>query len=68
MDDWHKGKYNQHSNEVKANFPDRTKQIVFKITKATATNENAMDNLKIGTIMILQLIHCSSVLYLLKNF
>ena len=45
MDDWHKGKYKEHSNEVKANFPDRTKPIVFKIIKSSSTNENAMDNL-----------------------
>jgi Fic family protein len=44
-DDWHKGKYKQHSNAVEANFPDRTKQIVFKTTEAGFATENAMENL-----------------------
>ena len=44
-DDWHKGKYKQHSNAVEANFPDGTKQIVFKTTEAGFATENAMENL-----------------------
>ena len=44
-DDWHKGKYKQHSNAVEANFPDGTKQIVFKTTEPGFTTENAMENL-----------------------
>lgn len=44
-DDWHKGKYKQHSNAVEANFPDGTKQIVFQTTEAGFATENAMLNL-----------------------
>ena len=44
-DDWHKGKYKQHSNAVEANFPDGTKQIVFKTTQPGFATENAMENL-----------------------
>ena len=44
-DDWHRGKYKQHSNAVEANFPDGTKQIVFKTTEAGFATENAMENL-----------------------
>ena len=44
-DDWHKGKYKQHSNAVEANFPDETKQIVFKTTEPGFATENAMENL-----------------------
>ena len=44
-DEWHKGKYKQHSNAVEANFPDGTKQIVFKTTEAGYATENAMENL-----------------------
>ncbi len=44
-DDWHKGKYKQHSNAVEANFPDGTKQIVFQTTEAGFATENAMENL-----------------------
>ena len=44
-DDWHKGKYKQHSNAVEANFPDGTKQIVFKTTEPGFATENAMENL-----------------------
>jgi Fic family protein len=41
-DDWHKGKYKQHSNAVEANFPDGTKQIVFQTTKAGFPTEDAI--------------------------
>ncbi len=44
-DEWHKGKYKQHSNAVEANFPDGTKQIVFQTTEAGFATENAMQNL-----------------------
>ena len=43
-DEWHKGKYKQHSNAVEANYPDGTKQIVFQTTEAGFTTENAMQN------------------------
>jgi Fic family protein len=41
-DEWHKGKYKLHSNAVKANFPDGTKQIVFQTTEAGFPTEDAM--------------------------
>lgn len=41
-DEWHKGKYKQHSNAVEANFPDGTKQIVFQTTEAGFPTEDAM--------------------------
>ena len=41
-DEWHKGNYKQHSNTVEANFPDGTKQIVFKTTEAGFPTEDAM--------------------------
>ena len=44
-DEWHKGKYKQHSNAVEANFPDGTKQIVFRTTEAGFPTEEAMRNL-----------------------
>jgi Fic family protein len=44
-DEWHKGKYKQHSNAVEANYPDGTKQIVFQTTEAGFATENAMRNL-----------------------
>jgi Fic family protein len=44
-DEWHKGKYKQHSNAVEANYPDGTKQIVFQTTEAGFATENAMLNL-----------------------
>ena len=44
-DEWHKGKYKQHSNAVEANYPDGTKQIVFQTTEAGFATENAMENL-----------------------
>ena len=44
-DEWHKGKYKQHSNAVEANYPDGTKQIVFQTTEAGFATENAMQNL-----------------------
>jgi Fic family protein len=44
-DEWHKGKYKQHSNAVEANFPDGTKQIVFQTTEPGFATEDAMRNL-----------------------
>lgn len=44
-DEWHKGKYKQHSNAVEANLPDGTKQIVFQTTEAGFPTEDAMRNL-----------------------
>ncbi len=44
-DEWHRGKYKQHSNAVEANFPDGTKQIVFQTTEAGFPTEDAMRNL-----------------------
>ncbi len=44
-DEWHKGKYKQHSNAVEANYPDGTKQIVFQTTEAGFATENAMEKL-----------------------
>lgn len=44
-DEWHKGKYKQHSNAVEANFPDGTKQIVFQTTEAGFPTEESMKNL-----------------------
>jgi Fic family protein len=44
-DEWHKGKYKQHSNAVEANFPDGTKQIVFQTTEAGFPTEDAMRSL-----------------------
>ena len=44
-DEWHKGKYKQHSNAVQANFPDGTKQIVFQTTDAGFPTEVAMRDL-----------------------
>jgi Fic family protein len=41
-DEWHKGKYKQHSNAVEANFPDGTKQIIFETTQAGFPTEDAM--------------------------
>jgi Fic family protein len=45
IDEWHRGKYKQHSNAVEANFPDGTKQIVFQTTEAGFPKEDAMRNL-----------------------
>jgi Fic family protein len=44
-DEWHKGKYKQHSNAVEANYPDGTKQIIFQTTEAGIATEDAMRNL-----------------------
>ncbi len=44
-DEWHKGKYKQHSNAVEANYPDGTKQILFQTTETGFATENAIQNL-----------------------
>ncbi len=44
-DSWHKGEYKQHSNVVKANYPDGTKRIIFETTEAGFPTEDAMRNL-----------------------
>lgn len=44
-DQWHKGKYKQHSNAVEATFPNGTKQIVFQTTEPGFATEDAMRNL-----------------------
>ncbi len=44
-DEWHKGKYKQHSNVVEANFPDGTKQIIFRTTDPGFPTEDAMKSL-----------------------
>ncbi|MFN3999904.1 Fic family protein [Algoriphagus sp.] len=44
-DQWHKGDYKQHSNAVEANFPDGTKQIIFKTTEPGFPTGDAMSEL-----------------------
>jgi len=44
-DDWHKGDYKQHSNAVKAQLPNGTKQIIFKTTDSGFPTEDAMRQL-----------------------
>ncbi len=44
-DQWHKGKYKQHSNAVEATLPDGSKQIIFQTTNAGYETEDAMRNL-----------------------
>lgn len=44
-DNWHKGGYKQHSNAVEANYPDRTKRIIFETTEAGIPTEDAMRGL-----------------------
>ena len=44
-DQWHKGKYKQHSNAVEATLPDGTKQIIFQTTNPGYETEDAMRNL-----------------------
>lgn len=41
-DEWHKGDYKQHTNAVEANYPDGTKQIIFKTTEAGIATQDAM--------------------------
>ena len=44
-DQWHRGKYKQHSNSVEATLPDGTKQIVFETTPPGFETETAMKDL-----------------------
>lgn len=44
-DSWHKGEYKQHSNAVEANFPDGSKQVIFRTTEPGFATEDAMDSL-----------------------
>lgn len=44
-DSWHKGEYKQHSNAVEANFPDGSKQIIFRTTEPGIATEDAMNSL-----------------------
>jgi len=44
-DTWHKGDYKQHSNNVVANLPDGTNQIVFETTPPGYETQDAMRNL-----------------------
>ena len=41
----HKGNYKAHSNEVKASFSDRIRQIIFQLTNASVTCAAAMKEL-----------------------
>lgn len=43
-DNWHKGEYKQHSNAVEANFPDGSKQIIFKTTEPGFATDDEMNN------------------------
>ncbi len=44
-DAWHKGDYKQHSNAVKAEYPDGTSNIIFRTTEPGFATENAMQKL-----------------------
>jgi len=44
-DDWHRGKYKQHSNAVQATFPDGSTQIIFKTTEPGHATDSEMKNL-----------------------
>ena len=44
-DEWHRGDYKQTSNAVEANYPDGTKQIIFKTTEPGLDTEEAMKKL-----------------------
>lgn len=41
-DQWHRGDYKQHSNAVEANYPDGSKQIIFRTTEAGFPTQDAM--------------------------
>jgi Fic family protein len=43
-DNWHKGEYKKHSNAVEANFPDGSKQIIFKTTDPGFATDDEMNN------------------------
>lgn len=44
-DNWHKGEYKQHSNAVEANFPDGSKQIIFKTTEPGFATDDEMNSI-----------------------
>ncbi len=44
-DQWHKGEYKQHSNNVEATLPDGTPQIIFETTPPGYQTEDAMRSL-----------------------
>lgn len=44
-DDWHRGNYKQLTNAVEANFPDGTRQIIFKTAEPGFETDDAMRNL-----------------------
>ncbi|HCX22315.1 MAG: MarR family transcriptional regulator [Flammeovirgaceae bacterium] len=44
-DQWHKGNYKQHSNNVEATLPDGTKQLVFQTTPPGFETDDAMRSL-----------------------
>jgi len=44
-DQWHKGDYKQHSNNVEANLPDGTKQLIFQTTPPGFETDDAMRSL-----------------------
>jgi Fic family protein len=44
-DQWHKGNYKKHSNAVEANFPDGTKQIIFKTTEPGFATTDEMNSI-----------------------
>lgn len=43
-DNWHKGEYKQHSNAVEANFPDGSKQVIFKTTEPGFATDDEMNS------------------------
>lgn len=44
-DEWHRGNYKQHVNAVEANFPDGSRQIIFKTAEPGFETEDAMRHL-----------------------
>lgn len=44
-DDWHRGDYKQQSNAVEANYPDGTKQVLFRTTEPGLPTQEAMKKL-----------------------
>lgn len=44
-DEWHRGNYKQHVNAVEANFPDGSRQIIFKTSNPGYETEDAMSQL-----------------------
>jgi Fic family protein len=44
-DDWHRGNYKQHPNAVEAQYPDGSRQVIFKTTQPGWATESAMKSL-----------------------